>query len=222
VTLALIALVLAAGPKPGTWVMEGGFGTAVLIKGHFTIETEGGNAHSCSLTGAWAGEKGTVSDEGLPCEVSFTMKGEAMEISAVTEEACSAWCGARARFTGTYVLPAKSCAANAVKQTRATFKKQYGQKHWPEAVATLEPLLATCGNVLERFEAGWVRNDLALAQHHAGDDAACLMTLMPLGHFRDDSGDDLAGAEPALEDLIRKLALATRTNAKLCGYASKK
>jgi hypothetical protein len=222
VTLALVALLLAADPKPGTWVMEGGFGTAVLSRGHFTIETVGANAHSCSLAGTWSGDKGMVSDEGLPCEVRFTMNGEAMEISAVSEEACRAWCGARARFTGTYVLPPKSCAANAVKQTRATFKKQYAQKHWAEAVATLAPLLSACSNVLDRFDAGWVRNDLAIAQHHAGDDAACLMTLMPLGAFRDDSGDDLAGAEPAFEELIKKLALATRTNAKLCGYASKK
>lgn len=220
--LALAMVVLAAGPKSGTWVSEGGFGTVVLEKGTFRIDTLGGNAHTCSLEGAWAGTRGTVKDEGLPCEVKFTMKGDALDVSAVTPEDCQAWCGARASFEGTYVLPPKACLSGAVKQTRAAFKRQFDQKRWPEAVATLAPLIETCSKVLDRFELGWVRNDLALAQHKAGDDDACLMTLMPLAELRDQGEDEAGGGEPAFEEILKKLARATRTNSRLCGYASKK
>ena len=67
-----------------------------------------------------------------------------------------------------------------------------------------------------------VRNDLAIAQHKAGDDAACLSTLEPLAEYRDAPPGEPIGYEPSFEDVFARIAKATRTNAKLCGFVAKK
>lgn len=40
-------------------------------------------------------------------------------------------------------------------------------------------------SVIDSPHLAWLRNDLAIAQHHAGEDAACLVTLEPLAESRD-------------------------------------
>ncbi len=44
------------------------------------------------------------------------------------------------------------------------------------------------------------------------------MTLEPLADYRDSPPGELWGGEPSYEELRQKLAKATRTNAKLCGF----
>jgi len=216
----MVAMLLSAGPgapKPGTYVFEGGAGTLVLTKGTFSIEVVGANAHTCQLGGSWTGATGLASEEGERCVLSFAAKDGEVSVSS-TGESCRSYCGARASFDGRYLTPPKGCAAPEAKKARAAFKAAYDKKQFPEAVALLEPLLETCTPVLDRFEVMWIRNDLALAQHRAGDDQACLSTLEPLAEYRDAPPGEPIGYEPSFADELARIAKATRTNAKLCGF----
>lgn len=216
--VALLLLVAGAAPKPGTYVRAGASGTLVLQKGKFRIDSTGANAHVCSVSGTWSGEKGLANDEGERCDIGLVAKGDDVEVTAPTTDACRSYCGARASFDGTFFTPPKGCAAADVKKTRASFKALYDQKQYPEALAALAPLLTTCERVLDRFDVMWIRNDLALTQHKAGRDAECLATLEPLSEYRDASLDEPVGYEPAYQDVLARIAKATRTNAKLCGF----
>lgn len=217
-------MVLSAGPvepKAGTYIFEGGAGSLVLAKGTFTIEVVGANAHTCNVSGSWKGVSGLANEEGEKCELSFEVKDGEVSVTS-TGEACRSYCGARASFDGRYLTPKKGCTGAEVKKTRAAFKAAYDKKQFAESIVLLKPVLETCVPVLDRFDAMWIRNDLAIAQHKAGDDQACLATLEPLAEYRDAPPGEPIGYEPSFEDIFARIAKATRTNAKLCGFVAKK
>jgi hypothetical protein len=218
--LPLIA-VLAAAPTPGTYVFEGGAGTLTLEKGTFSIEVVGANAHVCALKGTWTASTGFVDEEGSRCDVTFAASGPELKVSA-KGDACRDYCGARATFEGTYLRPKKACTRPEVKRTRDRFKAQFDRKDDATAIATLEPVLRDCSRVTDRFTTMWIRNDLALTYHRAGNDPACLAVLEPLAEYRDAPPDEPVGYEPAFADEFARIAKATRTNAKLCGFVPKK
>ncbi len=223
--VALISLTLSAGPVAGTYILEGGYGTLVLAPKTFTINSVGGNAHTCELEGTWSGEKALATGDLGPedaCPIKLEKTSEGVRVTPLDDEKCRVWCGVRATFNGHYLTPPKGCGAAEVKTARDGFKKAYDAKKYPEALALLTPVLSSCGKVLDRFEVLWIRNDLAIAQHHAGDDAACLKTLEPTGDLRFLSDEDAAGGEPAFEEILKRLGKATRTNAKRCGFVEPK
>lgn len=216
----LAVLTTGEAPKEGTYVFEGGAGTLVLAKGRFTIETVGANAHICTVAGTWKGATGLANDEGERCELAFAATGDVVQVTS-SGEACRSYCGARAFFDGKYLVPPKGCTGPEVKKARADFKKKYDAKQFAEAVTVLAPLVKTCEGVVDRFDRAWIRNDLAIAQHHAGDDAGCLATLEPLADYRDAPPGEPVGYEPSYEELHTRLAKATRTNATRCGFTPK-
>jgi hypothetical protein len=112
---------------------------------------------------------------------------------------------------------ARACTLGALKKTREAFKVQYDRKDFAAARAALEPVVKACGRTLDRFEGGWIRNDLAITQYRLGDLAGCTQTLAPLStdarksdqHIRNDYGQmDAEKYLPVIK--------ATRTNLKLC------
>jgi hypothetical protein len=205
--------------QPGEYVYEGGAGTLTIKAGNgkvtFAIETVGGNAHTCGLTGTIAGLEGrTDADETIPaCVFRITLLPGAVTIDTQTNDACRAYCGVRAWFEGKYIRPAPECAPAAVSATRAAFKRLYVAKKWQEARATLEPLLR-CENVVDRFSSAWIRNDVAVTRHALHDDVGCRKVLEPL---RDLAAEDDPGAgEPAFKEELTRIASATRFNLQLC------
>ncbi|MDP3238313.1 MAG: hypothetical protein Q8N26_36305 [Myxococcales bacterium] len=223
--MAMVAVVMSAGPvepKSGTYIFEGGIGELVLGKGRFEINVVGANAHVCQVGGVWKGATGVANEEGEKCELTFVVTGDSIAVTSVGGETCRSYCGARASFDGKYLTPPKGCTRKELKQTRAAFKKLYDAKKFAEAVTTLAPLVTTCEPVVDRFARFWIRNDLAIAQHHAGDDAACLVTLEPLAEYRDAPPGEPVGYEPSFADEFAKIAKATRTNAQRCGFVWKK
>ena len=143
-----------------------------------------------------------------------------MEVSGTG--ACHNYCGARGSFAGKYILPTPECRSAAVTATRAKFKKRYDAKDYAGARELLAGLLKSCTPVIDRFDLMWIRNDLALTQHHAGDDAGCLATLQPLEDLANEKPEDVGGTEPSFADLWKKIAKATRTNRALCTPKAKK
>ncbi|HXX67414.1 MAG TPA: hypothetical protein VEK07_09545 [Polyangiaceae bacterium] len=207
--------------QPGEYIFAEGWRLGTLSveatngKLRFAINTVGGNAHVCELTGTIAGLEGRTDAEGaLPaCVIRLTPLGNVVTVDAQTNEACHAYCGARGFFVGKYVRPVPECVAAAVSATRATFKRLYDSKKFQEARATLEPLLR-CEDVVDYFSMAWIRNDVAVARHALNDDVGCRKVLEPLHWLA--AADDPAANQPAYKDDLTRIASATRFNLQLC------
>ena len=107
----------------------------------------------------------------------------------------------------------RRCEPDAVAVARKTFKTAYDAGQFGDAAATLQALLAACGadgrTALPPATQGAVANDLALAQHRAGDDRGCLETLL-------DYTPDASPPGPSLSALSPALQRAMQFNWKLC------
>jgi len=183
-TVLLLALALAAA-QPVEYEREGGTGTLTITpasKGmkKFGLSTFGANAHTCELGGNIKGTQGTLydSEPGQPeCRITFAQKGDVIEVTTQTQDACSGVCGARATFEGRYFLPPQACTPAASKATRDAFLVQYKAKNYPQAYEMLNGWLDQCSHLLFWMDADRARNDLALAQYHMKQPAACMDTL---------------------------------------------
>lgn len=213
--------------KPGEYVLEQGrSGVLRIAPGagdtlNFHINTVGGNFHVCELEGVIRKGEAKMPDSAndkLPCVVTFKPAAGGVAVASLHERTCSIYCGMRAGFEGRYLLPPPSCAPSEVRRTRAAFKVQYDKKQYAQARATLTPVVETCGAMLSDYDQAWVRNDLAIAQFHAGDVAACRATLLrwvDLARTPDAQIKD--GYPPSDAEEMLRIARATRYNLKVCG-----
>jgi hypothetical protein len=214
--LAASALSNAQSPAPGTYIYEGGGGTLNIHPNQtFDLNTVGGNAHLCGLSGQLTGPNSALANS--QCVVTIAKKGYDLQVSTNGDASCRDFCGMRAGFEGLYIRPSGECTASAVTRARKEFKMQYDHKQYASAVQTLEPLLTLCARVLNWQDERWMRNDLALAQLRSGNAAVCRKTLEPLQELSNMSDDEIrAMPEPAYTDTWLAIAKATRTNRKLC------
>ncbi len=223
----LLPLPSAAQPArlaPGEYVSAGGAGTLILKPGKngalsFSIESVGGNAHTCSLEGELRNGRATLDadDEKQPCIVSMAAGKEGIEVKSNETGACRYYCGMRAMFEGTYFQLAPACQAKAVAATRKAFKQLYDAKKFPEARARLEPLLNDCKRSLDWLETGRIRNDLAVTLHKLGDFKACLSVLEPLAAAAKKTDAQLEeDFAPSDYDNYLPIVRSTRTNLRLC------
>ncbi len=214
-----------AGPMPpGEYRTDQGWGTLEIKpaaggKQAFTIDAIGANAHTCSLDGTIQDHHASV-DTGAPgprCEIDFHPKGGGFDIDSKTNEACRAFCGARASYDGLYLKPPAGCTTAEIKKTRADFAKLYAAKDYAGAQAALAPVIAHCASMLWTNEDGQIRNDLAVTYHHLGKSAECRKVLEPLRELAEQTDDDIKGGYPPA-DAENNIAIArpTRTNLKLC------
>lgn len=206
---------------PGDYVTERGWGQLSLTEKSggqlsFSIEAVGGNAHSCSVEGTLRNGRATLegSDAATPCVV--TMKAVKTGV-AVTSTGCSFYCGMRAQFDGLYLTPPDGCTPVEIEAARADFKRQYDARAYARARQTLEPVLTTCGPLLDWLTAGWVRNDLAVTLHKLGALDTCRKVLEPLA---EDAGSTDASIQerfpPTDAEMYLPIVRAARTNLALC------
>lgn len=217
--LVLASLILAqTAIAPGSYVTEGGGGSLELKKSTFHLQVVGANAHLCELEGTWKGGKAQTSGEEAVCRIELKVHpGGGIDVVAKDDEACRAFCGARAWFEDTFFSQPAACKRRAVNLARASFSALYREKKYAEAKAVLAPLLESCGKTGAKFEVALWLNDLAITQHHLGDDEGCRKTLEPWRELASADDEDVAMGEPAYEEILRRIAKATRTNLKLCG-----
>ncbi|MCW7537960.1 hypothetical protein OOT46_08865 [Aquabacterium sp. A7-Y] len=216
--------------QPGHYVTEGGWGHLTLqrSKGRlldFSISSVGTNAHTCEVDGE-VGSRGetTLVDDGPEpldqpsCKLSFRARGPHVEVRHNGADSCRNHCGARARFDGLYLQPQPGCLPAQRRKAGADFKRLYDAKDYRRARATLEPVFKSCAQTMDRFETGWLRNDLALTLYKLGDRAGCLRLLQPLAADAAKSDTELreASTEPMLVDSLIDILRATRTNLRLC------
>ena len=209
---------------PGDYITEGGAGKLSIQPGDkgalkFDIEVFAPSRHVCGLAGEIRNGRARVEtpDPRKPCLVTFTPKGEGIDVTVNDARVCSEFCGARAHFVDLYLRAPPSCVAHAVKKARDEFRRAYDRKDYAKAQALLDPVLRDCRRALEPVTEGWIRNDLALTQYRRGNAAECRRTLAPLA--TDAAKTDDAIQEDRLpNDAAPYIAVvkAARTNLKLC------
>ena len=209
---------------PGDYVTEGGWGNLNLKTGSngallFSIDSVGGNAHSCSLQGELRRGKARLPgmDDNEPCEVTMLPTAGGIEVRSATSGSCRYYCGMRAEFDGVYLQPAPACAAKAVAAARSSFQQLYNAKQFARARARLEPLLTDCIRTLNWLELGRIRNDLAVTLHKLGELAGCRAVLQPLAGDAAASDAQLRETYPPTDaDNYLPIVRAARTNTKRC------
>lgn len=210
----------------GRYVSVGDWGTLVVKKApsgetRFEIEAIGGNCHVCSVSGVVKGKTGVadydyIQEDSEKCKVSLKPVSGGVDVAPLTSEACRYFCGARAGFDGLYKLPPARCTAKQRQARRAEFLALYRTKKFAQASDVLSGLIVECADFIDWIEIDKVRNDLALAQYHAGDSAACLATLAGTRAGKA-QGEDGLGLAPCDHDNYIGTAKATWYNQKLCG-----
>ncbi len=226
--LALLALAVgiahAAGPalKPGEYIADGGWGTLSISNPQskglaFKLDSYGGNFHTCTLEGRIVDGEAKLdssSDESA-CLVRFAPTADGIAVSGT--ESCREYCGARASFEGLYLRPAAGCGGEAVRATRAEFKRLYDRKQHAPALAKLASLPERCARTLDRYENGEILNDIAITQYKLGQRDACLRTLAPLAEDAAMSDDAIReGYPPSDADVWLPIVKAARFNLGLC------
>lgn len=222
----IVASAQLATPKPGEYIMEGGWGTLVVRAGSeggvdFKIDTLGANAHSCQLEGTVHSGIANVPTDGEDgqCHIAFISASDGVQVAPLTLEECRYFCGMRAGFSGVYLKPNPRCEDAARENTRHLFKAQYDARDYREAQRTLEPLLSVCAKTLFWIEEGEIRNDLAITQYHLHDYHACLVTLKQYaGAAGKKRGEDLP---PADADMYSSIYEPAQHNIALCERAAR-
>jgi hypothetical protein len=221
---SLLAAETRQDPAPGTYQTEGGWGRLQItarqpVGLRFDLRAEGPNGHSCRLAGEILAGVSSLTPDGATevCRVSFHPEGNRIDVSTNGAASCREYCGVRASFEGRYLRRASACGDASRKQARREFRKLYDAGKHAAAAARLQPVLDQCATSLPWHEAGWIRNDLALARYKAGDAEGCLRALEPLLRDAARTEAELREALPP-SDATRALAIAraTRTNHGLC------
>jgi hypothetical protein len=189
ITVSASASAIAAQPQiePGEYFREEDSGTLTIRprepgKLSFEIESVGGNCHSCSVSGVISGAIGLAESEGADgsvgkCKISFLASRFEIDVNPITQEECRMYCGARAKFDGTYFLPTAECTRAGRQKQRDSFLDLYRSRRFAKAAVKIQGLIGQCSKFMDWTELDQARNDLALAQYHNGEIQQCLATL---------------------------------------------
>lgn len=219
----------AASPSPGYYLAEGGWGHLEIKPSSgkslpFKLFALGANAHTCNLEGVIKGDRAVLDglEDGKACTVVFSASSGSIQVVPVENEPCRGYCGMRAWFAGTYVLPGQKCTPEAKDRAQKRFTSFYRAKSYAEALAELTPVLSECHRMLHWIEEGHIRNDVAVTQYHLGRIDECRNTLAPV--LKDAGGDEEKLREnlpPTDFDSFLPIAKAAWFNAKLCSSGAK-
>lgn len=215
--------------RAGEYVLSGDHGWLKVQrqggKTLFSIESVGGNCHSCGLSGRLTGTMAQTVDEDpaeadMACRIRMAPSpdGSQVTVEPLTAEACRQYCGARAAFDGVYRKPQALCTKARQRQARNSFIRNYRAKQFAPAIAVLRPVLEQCSDFLDWVEIDRVRNDLALAYFHAGNTQQCAATLRRTRASSHADEEALReGLPPCDFDNYVETARATWHNMRRCG-----
>lgn len=102
--------------------------------------------------------------------------------------------------------PDPRCAAPRIAEARATFKVAYGAGRYDDAASALADIWSSCADghhLLPSETAAEIASDLAIADHHAGDDRECLEALMDYWPANRDPPAAFKRLSPALQKAMR-------------------
>jgi hypothetical protein len=201
----------------------------------FSLQTEGANAHTCTLEGTI--KQGLSKDTADGCFIRFEQAADnSIRISVDGQKypsgnsACHQNCGMRAWFTGEYKVRPDACDPSQVQKQRDIFLKQYHSKQYASALTTLNTVGSQCKDWFNWTTKIDLANDAAITLFHAGKKQQCLDTLKPYVDAADKPAGDpnnLLGEDeglwelthaPAFYDFSVKALKTIRTNLRLCGH----
>jgi hypothetical protein len=215
----------------GNYVTEGGWSRLLIDSSndanhavtHFSIRSDN-PVGGCEIEGELTGNAGVSSTSGGEvCSIQFSLTKNGVNVKAKTLEVCKKFCGSNADFEGEYLKISKACVFSEVEKSRRKFKYLYDVKDYQKALSILQPVLSVCANVLDEFELGQIRNDVAITQYKMGLHKDCLVTLAPyMGDAKRKNSDitmDWADATPSTAGSAKKylqIIKAARSNIRLC------
>lgn len=226
--LSASASAIAAGSavEPGRYLyVEGGSAHGVLtVKGSaFTLDTIGGNCHTCSLSGTFRGRVGVVGDRDKACRIAVSGGQGVVKLDASGSEPCRDYCGMRASFDGEYRRPPAACTDQSRAVRTEQSHKQYAARDYDAARATLTSLLAECNGFMDWIEQDRAKSDLALTEYHRGDPARCVAVLSDTVAVRAQrEHSDSFGLPPCDADNYRSTGDAILHNLALCQTPAKR
>lgn len=211
--------------QSGSYVTEGGWGDITIKRGNdgkttFRIFAIGGNAHMCDLEGEIKNGRAVLTEaaeDGKPCIIKFVTNGTSIEVTQQTPDICRYFCGARATFEGTYLMPPRGCSSSEMIKKRSDFKRLYDKKQYAEALAKLEPILSSCSRIINWLDKGRIQNDLAVTLHKLGRYDDCIKILEPLSADAAKTDEQIRDDYPPSDaENYLPIVRSTRTNLKLC------
>lgn len=218
----------AAAPVEGAYIRERDSGVLMVKKSDegklvFQLDSYGANGHSCSVDGTIIEGIGYDSAEAA-CQIAFKQLAPSkLEVQPITYEECRQYCGMRAYLDGEYVIPPATCTTKGVKVRRNQFLKLYRGRDYTRAAEKVKLLIAECGWFIDWITIDDIRNDLAIAQFHAGDPDACRQTLAEtLAAGYSDVQELKDNLPPADADSYERVAKATFYNRGLCSKSTKR
>lgn len=229
VSLWLVSAYATDAVPLGEYVLTGDRGRLKIErrdgKEIFSIDSMGGNCHTCDLSGRLSGTTAETVDEvpsngNTVCRIRMNPSpdGGQITVEPLTEEACRQYCGMRAGFNGVYRKPQGRCTKPGQRNARDAFIRNYRAKRFNEAVAVLRPVLEQCSEFLDWIEVDRVRNDLALAYLRTGNTEQCVETLRVTTAFEYADEKALRKELPPCDfDNYLPTAQATWHNMRLCG-----
>ena len=189
----------------------------------FSITTNSTGTSGCELKGTLKRGIGTARNGSQACSIRFRRIQDGVQLVAdSTSTACRDFCGANGSFEGEYRAILPLCTPTGVNKVRRAFSQDYKAKQYANSAMTLRSLLDRCTQVLDEFQLGAIRNDLALAQYKDGDRGACIATLEPYRNDANRQDDDIAkdwSGGSSGSDLATKyltIVRAARTNLRMC------
>ena len=215
----------ASSLTPGEYLTNGGWGNLKISKVlgrqlSFAIWSNGANGHSCYLRGSILNGNQGVPEISVPdkdCRLLFREDKGAIDVTTNGSASCRAFCGARAGFTGQYVRPPPSCGSGDRQRDHGEFERLYRLQHYAEARWVLKTMVEHCEAVFDWREKSQALNDIAITQHHLGQDDACIRTLQPLATEASVSDEALRAKYPPTDyERMQKIVNWTRTNLALC------
>ncbi len=216
--------VAAPAIEPGQYVyVEGGSAHGVLSihANRFTLETIGGNCHTCSLSGTVDGHTAVATDSGGVCRIALSGDGRrVLKLDSAGADACRDNCGARAGFDGEYRRPPAACTDRQRSARIEQSHRQYAAKDYDAARATLTAVLSQCAAFMDWIERDKAKSDLALAEYHRGDRARCAAVLADTVAVQRQK-DDAFGLPPCDAENYQSTGKAILHNLALCQAAAK-
>lgn len=221
--ISYFGIVKAESIIPGEYLIEGGGGYLDIkpskVKHYpFHISTVGANFHTCELEGVIEDSRAVLEglDEDTVCTVEFSPSHGSIKVSGNYYE-CRGYCGLRAGFFGTYILPTAQCTQSGIEKSQQQFANLYRAKSYAKALSKLTPVLTECSETLHWIDSGNIRNDIAITQYHLGRLEECKKTLGPVLEDAYGNEDELReNLAPSDFDVFLPIAKAAWHNKKLC------
>ena len=167
----------------GEYITRGGHGVLEIkpvqasIPQSFEISTVGANGHICDVKGKIRNRQSRVStheDGSEICHIKFHQESNgAITVDAEPNQACRNFCGMRAFFADTYLIPADGCSIDQLTTLNERAKSALKENQHAQTREITSQVLAQCEATLRWESSLELRLLLTHASVELGDSEKC-------------------------------------------------